>query len=303
LKNKVAVCPPDELFAGTLRVGHHAQDIALRVGDPGDIVRRAVRVGFVGDLAVWITVPEDDPSVRLQLGQSGFIGVVSAVIMGYGDVQELALVAQRGEGQRCVFYPHVDPLAPVLEVAVGHETAGQQPGFAQDLKSVADTDDESTPPGETFDLYHDRRETGNGTGAKVVTVGKTTRKDDTVVAGKIGIAVPDVASTVTQDVRYRVVAIPVAPGPGENDYTKSQLLVLDNAEQSAVSRGALQHENLQACKELRYDRIDLSAVSFAFQLRHELAHYLALIAGPPCPYFFNHLSGGCSDLFRGHLLR
>jgi hypothetical protein len=77
----------DQVF----RMRHHAEHVARRVHDAGDVVDRAVRVGAFG-------VAEHDLAVALEPGQRLGIGKIVAVMMGDRAADHLALPVVAGEG-------------------------------------------------------------------------------------------------------------------------------------------------------------------------------------------------------------
>ena len=107
------------------------------------------------------------------------------------------------------------PLATVLELPVGPQSAGQQPRLAENLKSVADANDRAPGLGEGVQGVHHRREAGHGAGPQVVPVGEAARQDDAVKALKPRVLVPDVCRFLPQHRAHGVMAIGVAPGAGE----------------------------------------------------------------------------------------
>ena len=64
-------------------------------------------------------------------------------------------------------------------------------GLAEDLKTVADPQHRAAGRRMTLYRLHDRAETGNGAGAKVVAIAESARQHHHVRAAKIGVAVPD----------------------------------------------------------------------------------------------------------------
>ena len=74
-------------------------------------------------------VAEGNLAVGLKVMEGVFVGEVVALAVGYGDAQDLSLLEAVGEGG-CAFDPEVGPLAPVAQMVVAHEDAGQQASLA-----------------------------------------------------------------------------------------------------------------------------------------------------------------------------
>src|SRR3989442_7483512 len=111
----------------------------------------------------------------------------------------------------------MDVLAPELGAVVAHKDAGQKPGLAEDLETVADADNELASLCFSFDSAHNRRKAGDGATAQVVAVGEATRQDDRVVVRQVAFRVPDEVSFLMQQTAENIVAVVVAPGAGEDE--------------------------------------------------------------------------------------
>lgn len=112
--------------------------------------------------------------------------------MGDGDVPEIAGAGLVGEGGVRVFDAEGNLFADEMEVAVADKGAGEEAGFAEDLESVADAEDQFARFGGGSDGRHDGGETGNGAAAQVVSVGKSARENDGIEAVGGGFFVPEV---------------------------------------------------------------------------------------------------------------
>src|ERR1039458_513072 len=64
-----AVGRSEEFFAGAVGMGHHAEDVSLRVQNACDVARGAVGVGFRRNLSAGSDVAEGDAILGLKLIQ------------------------------------------------------------------------------------------------------------------------------------------------------------------------------------------------------------------------------------------
>src|SRR5581483_7643667 len=96
-----------------------------------------------------------------------------------------------GERSVCVLNPHMNGLADIFQADVSHQRAGQQAGFAQDLKAIADAEYESASIGEFLDRLHNRGELSDRTGAQVIAVGETAGHQNGVAVLQIVRLVPE----------------------------------------------------------------------------------------------------------------
>ena len=104
-----------------------------------------------------------------------------------------------GEGRVGIFHANVHMAADKAQAGVAHHRAGEQAGFEQNLKAVADAEDQSAAFGEFFHGLHHRREAGDRAGAQIVAVGKAAGQDDGVAVRQIFGLVPDEFNWLVKD--------------------------------------------------------------------------------------------------------
>src|SRR5690242_21928397 len=92
----------------------------------------------------------------------------------------------------------MDVFAVELQVAIPNQRAGQQTGFAKDLKTVADAEHKTAAAGELLDGLHHRTETRDGATAQIVAVAESTRDDDGIGVAERSFLVPDIAGGVAK---------------------------------------------------------------------------------------------------------
>src|SRR5262249_43103502 len=172
-------------FHGALRVRHQAGDVAFAVTDTGDVVHRAVRIagGIIGSKG--IRVVKQDLAVALQLGEGGGVDGVGAVAVRDWDLQNLTFSGGAGERTVGFFDADVNVAADKAQAGVAHHGTGEEARFAQNLETVADAEHNAAAFGERFYGLHDRRETRDGAGPEIVTVGKSAGQDNGVAAPEV----------------------------------------------------------------------------------------------------------------------
>jgi hypothetical protein len=103
-----------------------------------------------------------------------------------------------------------------MQIAVANQRTWQQTGFAQNLKPVTNTQDETPAISELLDGVHNRREPSKCACAEVVPISKPTRDDDRVVRTQIGVAVPDEVDGLPDLFGNDVICVVIAIGSWEN---------------------------------------------------------------------------------------
>src|SRR5256885_9661393 len=88
--------------------------------------------------------------------------------------------------ERCVdaFDPHIYMSADEMQFTIANQSPWQQTCFAQNLKAIADAQNQIAFRGEFFYGVHDRRKAGQRSGAQVIAVRKTARNDHGVVTAQ-----------------------------------------------------------------------------------------------------------------------
>src|SRR5256885_1222112 len=79
LENLEAISAAEGGFTGALGVRHHAENIAARAADSGNVVERSIGTGSGRDFARRGRITENDALIALQLGERGVVAEVVAV--------------------------------------------------------------------------------------------------------------------------------------------------------------------------------------------------------------------------------
>lgn len=201
---------------GALGVGHHAEDIPGAVADAGDVGQGAVGVAGRVDLAGGIGVAEENLIMGDEVIEARRVDAVIALAVGDGNAEARTNVAAV---EALGGFLDVEGLgdAAKFEAVVAHEGAGQQAGFAEDLKAVADAENESAVRGVFLDSPHHRGKARNGAAAQVVAIGKSAGQHDRVGIAQGRFLVPDDFGRNTEDGVKRVDGVGIAVGTGELD--------------------------------------------------------------------------------------
>ena len=196
---------------------HQAEHVAFGVPDARNIVERAVRIGFRRGFPLRGAVTKDNLRVGLQSGERHRVGVVVAVCMGNGNLQDLPGLAEAGKRCGGVLDLDMNVLADKRQRLIPKHGAGEQPRFEQDLEAVADAEDHATLRRECLDRPHHRRKSGDGAGAKIIAIGEPAGQDDRIEAGQRSFLMPDWDRFLAEDAGNDVDAVVIAVGAGEND--------------------------------------------------------------------------------------
>jgi hypothetical protein len=121
------------------------------------------------------------------------------------------------ERRVAIFGFEVLEFADVFQTDVAQQSARQQAGFRQDLKSVTDAEDQAASFSKFRYGIHDRREFGKRSSAEVVAIGESAGQNDSVEAFDVCVLVPDVFHRFAEHGLNDVVAILFAIRTGENN--------------------------------------------------------------------------------------
>src|SRR6266851_3073288 len=210
---------------GALRMRHQAGHVALAVANSCNVVERTIGIARGVICAVRSCITEKDLAIFFEVSKRGFVGVVVAVIVGYGDFQHLALQSSVGEG--CIGLLDADEhvAANVAETRIAHHGAGKQASFEKNLKTVADAENHAAGLGEFFHGLHYRREPRNRSGTQIVPISEAARQDNGVAIGKVLRLVPDELYGLFEDVADGVKRVVIAVGARKDNYSKFHAVI------------------------------------------------------------------------------
>src|ERR1700746_1035878 len=133
LKNLEAISSTQFRLRRTLRVRHHAQDVASFTADARDVFERNGGINLARDLARWRRVAKHDTPIALQISQRGFIAKVIPLHMPNRDRQNFAFAAGIGKWRIRSFDSHFYRLAHILQTDTAPESARAEPGVREDM--------------------------------------------------------------------------------------------------------------------------------------------------------------------------
>src|SRR5690348_8652174 len=106
------------------------------------------------------------------------------------------------------------------QAGIAHQRAGKQAGLAENLKAVADAEDDTAGICELLDRFHHGREARDSASAEIISIGKTAGKDECVGIGEILRLVPDEFDRLLEYVAESVEGVVIAIRAGKDDHSK-----------------------------------------------------------------------------------
>ena len=95
------------------RVRHETNDIATRVGDPGNVVERAIRIGFLGCFSQIVDITKHNLPILFELLEYRLIGYIATFTMFDGNTKNLARATGGGKSRVRRFHSDTRPLTNV----------------------------------------------------------------------------------------------------------------------------------------------------------------------------------------------
>jgi hypothetical protein len=208
---------------------HDAEDVPLRIDDPRDVFKLAVRIGLRRDQAVGLAVPKHNPAFRVQGSQRLGVGIIISFGMSNRHPQYLAF--RQPFRERCVsiFDAHMHIPADEREGPVSQHDSGQKTCLQENLKAVANAKNKSPAMREAHHGGHDRGKSRDGACAEVVPIGKTSGNHDGVQRRKAFRLVPDELRGSAESLRHHMMAVLVAVRAGKNDDADAFLRLVHDA--------------------------------------------------------------------------
>src|ERR1700730_12455914 len=164
---------------------HHPHNIAAWARDPGDVVHGTVRIGSLGNVSRWRRITKDDAVMTIEFLQRLPIAEIVALHVTDWNAENFALAARVRERGIGILHAHMNWFADVFQTHVAHQRSWQQPGLAQNLESITDSQHQPTAGGETVHRLHYRGELGDGASPQIVAVGKTSGDNNDVTIFQI----------------------------------------------------------------------------------------------------------------------
>jgi hypothetical protein len=198
-------------------MGHQAENVSPGAADAGDVVEGAVRIGRERNRAAGGCVAENDAVFTMQLVESSLIAEVISLHVADRDGQNFSLRAGVGERRGCVFGSNVNRLADIFQAGIAQKRSGQEAGFAENLETVADSEDEPAAIGKAAHGFHDRREFCDCAGAQVIAESKPSGNDDGIGILQVMRFVPEESNRLFGYLLNGPERVVIAVGAGKDD--------------------------------------------------------------------------------------
>src|SRR6185437_5611898 len=216
-EQRETIARAEERIDRSLGVRHHPENVSRLVDDAGDGPSGAVGAPPFISIGRTGKIPKYDPAFALQSVDRLLVRRVTPVTMGNGNPQRRALfVAVR---EQCVrgLNAKAYQLTHELEARVAQQRAREQPGFAGDLKSVADGEHRPAAVREGDDVLHHGAEPRDRAGTQVITVTEAAGQDDHVAVVQVVMLVPEKGRPFAESVDDGTVGVVVAVRAGKGD--------------------------------------------------------------------------------------
>ena len=178
---------------------HESAHISPLVANAGNVPKRAIGIRRFEDFARGIAILPKNLIVRLEPGQRGFIGEVTAFTMRDGKAQHQAGGDSiREDGIRIEGF-QIDVLASELKGPIANQSAGQKARFAKNLKPIANAEDEAALRRELLHRLHDRAESRDCAAPQIIAVSEAARHDHRIGVAQRRFLVPDKTGGMPQD--------------------------------------------------------------------------------------------------------
>jgi hypothetical protein len=123
--------------------------------------------------------------------------------MSDGDPQNLAFFGFIRERSGLVIHPDVDILTEEFQVFIPEHGSRKKAQFEENLEAVADSEHQPSFEGEFFNLLHKWRKGSDGARPEIVSVGKSSREDNTINIFQIMFFVPEEYRILVEDILKR----------------------------------------------------------------------------------------------------
>ena len=185
---------------------------------PGDIIGRAIRIGGPANDTVRVAIAEGDATLPFEALERLAAGLIITLAMRDRDLDDLALGIVRCKRRIVALDPQMLHPADKAQIGVAHQDTRQKPGFGEDLKAVADAENETAPCGMGAHGVHDGRPGGDGAAAQIIAIREAAGQHDEIRAKRQGpLAMPDERGFFSGGLRDGADRVLFTIGAGEKD--------------------------------------------------------------------------------------
>ena len=156
--------------------------------------------------------------------------------MGNRTLQDLPAPRRAGKWRVRGFHADMNLTAKIPQAFVAHHCAGQKSGFEENLKTVADAENQPAGTRKSIDCLHHGRKSCNGAGTQIIAVSKATRKNNRVEARDFLGLVPDEFNRLADDRADCVVSVVVAIRAGKLDHAELHKPILPHLTRTTFLR-------------------------------------------------------------------
>src|SRR6202034_3136236 len=182
---------------------HQTDHVALAVANPRDGVKRTVWIRFAvvfsGITSVRSDVMKNNLVIAFKFGKRGRLAKIVSLVVRSRNFQNLSGPRSTRERRVNGFNANVDVPAKISQPLIADHCSRQKPRFQQDLKAVADPQDQAAGTCEPIHRFHHRGKTRNSSRAQIIAEGKAAWENDGVQAGNIFGLVPDELNRLADD--------------------------------------------------------------------------------------------------------
>src|SRR5712675_185764 len=199
---------------------HQPSHIPFAITNPSNVVHRTIRISRVIVRTVCTGIAKQNLPVLLQCSDRCSVAIVIAFIVRDRNFQHLSLLRQASDRRICLLDPYINMPANIPQPLIAHHRARQQPCFQQNLKSIANPQNNPAALRKLLHRLHHRRKPRNRPGPQIIAMREPARQNNSVASSQVFRLVPDKLHRLFQDITDGVKSVVVAIRPRKNNYSK-----------------------------------------------------------------------------------
>src|ERR1700733_2000067 len=166
----------------------------------------------------------------------GLVAEIISFHVANGNGQDFFLRTRVGKRSSNILHSHLHRFADVLQTGVAHQSSRQKPGFAEDLKTIADSQHQTTAIGKAAYRFHHGRKLRDCPGTEVISKSKPAGDHDRIAIFQVVRFMPKKSYGLRSNLLNGPVRIMIAVRAGEDDDSEfHRLSLLENYAKSTTA--------------------------------------------------------------------
>src|SRR6202142_3665419 len=219
-KNNQTIRRAKRRFHSPFGMRHQSKHIAVAIAYAANIGQRTIRISSRIIAAIRRGVTKNNLLVAFKISERRIVAKITSAHMRDRHFQNLSALGGAGKRRANAFHPHIHLLAKKSQASIAKQRTGQPTSLAENLKSIADAENQPAAPRKFLHRFHHRRKTRQCARAQVIAISKPAGQNNRVATRKIFGAVPEEFHRLMEHAADGEISIVIAIRPRKHNHAK-----------------------------------------------------------------------------------